>query len=51
MQGGDSLVEVVAPVAGQPFPVAAGGGAVGGERLECGSDPFERNPGGTAGLD
>jgi hypothetical protein len=26
-------------------------GAVGGKRVECSTDPFERDPGGVAGLD
>ena len=51
MQGGDLPVEIVAPAAGEPLPVAARGRAVSGKRLECSADPFERDPGGAAGLD
>src|SRR5919197_228205 len=51
LEGPDPAVEVLAPAAGEPFPVAARRGARGGERVERGPDPLERDPGGAAGLD
>src|SRR5919199_5393736 len=51
LQRGDSLVEVVAPAAGESLPVAARRSPLCGKRLECCSDLFQGDPGGTAGLD
>jgi len=51
LEGGDAVVEVVAPGAGEAFPVAARRWVVGGERFECGADLLQGDPGGAAGLD
>src|SRR5918996_4230724 len=47
----DLPVEVVAPAAREPLPVAAGRGSVGGERCERAADPLEWYAGGSPGLD
>src|SRR5436189_3706451 len=51
LEGGDLPVEVVAPSAGEPFPVSSRWRAAGGQAVERGSDPLQADPRGPAGLD
>src|SRR6266511_3290591 len=51
LEGGDAPIDVLAPAAGQPLPIAAGRDAVRGKGRKGCTDPFEGNARGAAGLD
>ena len=51
VERGYSPIQIVAPAAGEAFPVTARGTAMRGKRLERRTDPVEWDPGCAAGLD
>jgi hypothetical protein len=51
LKRGNATVDVLAPTAGQPLPVAAGRGPVHRKRRKRRTNPFEGNSRGTSSLD